>query len=97
MRKFLVVLLIAAIACIEVAVTETVQDVEMKSFIRKVVDGVKNVIGHVRKAVNWVKQTPIWPVIRQVGVHVGRTVLTGVCSRFVNPATCQGVVNSFIH
>ena len=48
MRKFLVVLLIAAIACTEVAVTETVQDVEMKSFIRKVVDGVKNVIGHVR-------------------------------------------------
>ena len=35
MRKFLVVLLIAAIACTEVAVTETVQDVEMKGFINQ--------------------------------------------------------------
>ena len=97
MRKFLVVLLIAAIACTEVAVTETVQDVEMKGFIRKVINGVKNVIGKVRGVVNWVKQTPIWPVVRQVGVQVGRKVLTGVCSKFVNPATCSGVVNRFIH
>ena len=97
MRKFLVVLLIAAIACTEVAVTETVQDVEMKGFIRKVINGVKNVIGKVRGVVNWVKQTPIWPVVRQVGVQVGRKVLTGVCSKFVNPAACSKVVNRFIH
>ena len=97
-RKFwVVVILINTIACTEVAVTETVQDVEMKGFIRKVINGVKNVIGKVRGVVNWVKQTPIWPVVRQVGVQVGRKVLTGVCSKFVNPATCSGVVNRFIH
>ncbi len=54
------------------------------------VDGVKNVIGHVRN-VDWVKQTSIWPVVRQDGVQVGRAVLTGVCSRFVNLTTCSGV------
>ncbi len=57
---------------------------------QKVVDGVKNVIGHVRN-VDWVKQTSIWPVVRQDGVQVGRAVLTGVCSRFVNLTTCSGV------
>ena len=51
--------LIAIIACTEVAVTETVQDVEMKCFIRNVVNGVKNVIEHVKNVDNWVKQTSI--------------------------------------
>ena len=41
------------------------------------VNGVKNVIGYVRN-VDWVKQTSIWSVVRQDGVQVGRTVLTGV-------------------
>ena len=69
----------------------------MKCFIRNAANSVKNVIGHVRNVVNLVKQTSIWPVVRQVDVQIGRTVLTGVCSRFVNPATCSGVVNKFIH
>ena len=97
-RKFwVVVILINTIACTEVAITETVQDVEMKCFIRNVVNGVKNVIEHVKNVDNWVKQTSIWPVVRQVDVQIGKTVLTGVCSKFVNPAICSGVVNKFIH
>ena len=108
MRKFLVILLIAAIACVEVSntkekVTEdellkllNIDSVEMgfiKKVVRKIGNFGKKVWNGVKNGINFLKQKGWWEPIKTILKTAGKAAATAACSAYLSPAVCAPVIN----
>ena len=94
MRKYLFVLLIAAIICAETPSLLSVIDeleleedqaVELKNFIKNVQDGIQ-----------WLKDHGYWGLIINAVKTVGKIAATSVCSAYIPRPICALVINFII-
>jgi hypothetical protein len=99
MRKFLVFLLIAVIACAEVAEKDAFEDfeidldsVELKSWLGNIWNKIKSfgqkVWNGIKGGVDFLKRTGIWNVLKTAG----KAVATTACSAYLSPAVCGPII-----
>ena len=84
MKKFLVILLIAVIACEAVE-----QDFDLESWWSKVW---KKITGAVKKAWNWLTSSGVLNTIKSVLLSAGKAAAIALCSTYFTPAVCSTVI-----
>ena len=84
MKKFLVILLIAIIACEAIE-----QDLDLESWLS---DIWKKLTGAVKKAWNWLKGNGILDKIKTILISAGKTAAIALCSTYFTPAVCTTVI-----
>ena len=103
MRKLLVFLLIAVIACAEVAEKDAFEDfeldldsAELKSWLGNIWNKIKSfgqkVWNGVKSGVDFLKRTGIWNVLKTAG----KAVATTACSAYLSPAVCGPVIGALL-
>ena len=99
MRKFLAVLLIAAIACTEVVDTEVApefNDVELKNWLDGLKKGWNALTSGVKKAVNWLKEKGYWDTIVKAAKTAGKLAAKALCAKYTSGDTCGQIVDALL-
>ena len=84
MKKFLVILLIAVIACEAVE-----QDFDLESWWSKIW---KKITGAVKKAWDWLTRSGVLAKIKSVLWSAGKAAAIALCSTYFTPAVCSTVI-----
>ncbi len=84
MKKFLVILLIAVIAC------ETVQqDIELESWLGDIWD---KITGAAKQAWDWLTSSGVMEQIKSALWSAGKAAAIALCSTYFTPAVCSTVI-----
>jgi hypothetical protein len=84
MKKFLVILLIAVIACEAVQ-----QDIDLESWIGDLWD---KLTGAVKKAWDWLNSSGVMDQIKSLLWSAGKAAAIALCSTYFTPAVCSTVI-----
>ena len=107
MRKFLTILLIAAIACVEVSNTKVenedfvldLDDVEfnwLTDIFSKIGNVIKGAWNAIKKGIDWLKEKGIWTHLVTVLKTVGKTAAITVCSTVLTPVVCGPLIGALL-
>ena len=94
MRKLLVILLLAAIACADV--TEINEEPNnLLNFIGVKIDDVEfNIWDQVYGGIQWLKDNGYWDVLISVAKGVGKIVAINYCSVYLSSSVCSLIVEA---
>ena len=95
MRKFLLVLLIAVIACNDVVETIDLDDAELNIF-KKIGGFFKKLWEKVKGVVNKLKSWGVWDAVVNAAKTVGKFAAKALCNRFDSSGKCSDIVDKFI-
>ena len=95
MRKFLLVLLIAVIACNDVVETIDLDDVELNIFTA-IGNFFKGLWDKVRGVVDKLKSWGVWDAVVNAAKTVGKFAAKALCNRFDSSGKCSDIVDKFI-
>ena len=84
MKKFLVLLLIAVIACAAIE-----QDLDLQSWLSKVWKKLK---GAVKKAWDWLTSNGIMDKIKSILWSTGKSAAIALCSTYFTPSICSTII-----
>ena len=109
MRKLLIILLLAAIACSEVKETNEeinnllnfmgveIDDVEfswIQTIYEKVSDYFKKIWGKIKGGIQWLKDNGYWDTLVSLAKTVGKVVAVNYCSAYLTPPVCGLIVDA---
>ena len=95
MRKFLLVLLIAVIACNDVVETIDLDDVELNIFTA-IGNFFKGLWDKVKGVVEKLKSWGVWDAVVKAAKTVGKLAAKALCNRFDSSGKCSDIVDKFI-
>ena len=81
MKKFLAILLIAIVACSNVAVIEE-EEFDLQGFFSKI-----------KNAIKWLKDQGLYDTIISSLKTVGKTAAYALCQKFIKSDTCKLILN----
>ena len=96
MKKFLLVLLIAVIACNDVVDTIDLDDAEFRNIFQKIGDFFKGLWDKVKGVVNKLKNLGVWDSIVKAAKTVGKLAAKALCNKFDSSGKCSDIVDKFI-
>ena len=95
MKKFLLVLLIAVIACNDVVETIDLDDAELNIF-KKIGNFFKGLWEKVKGVVNKLKSWGVWDAIVKAAKTVGKLAAKALCNKYDSSGKCGDIVDKFI-
>ena len=95
MKKFLLVLLIAVIACNDVVETIDLDDVELNIFTA-IGNFFKGLWEKVKGVVNKLKSWGVWDAIVKAAKTVGKLAAKALCNKYDSSGKCGDIVDKFI-
>ena len=95
MRKFLLVLLIAVIACNDVVDTLDFEDAELNIF-KSIGNFFKNLWNKVKGVVQKLKDWGVWDAIVQAAKTLGKFAAKALCNKYDSSGKCGDIVDKFI-
>ena len=95
MRKFLLVLLIAVIACNDVD-TLDFDDAEFRNIFQKIGDFFGNLWNKVKGVVQKLKDWGVWDSIVKAAKTVGKLAAKALCNKYDSSGKCGDIVDKFI-
>ena len=96
MRKFLLVLLIAVIACNDVVDTIDLDDAELRNIFQKIGDTFKKLWDKVKGVVNKLKSLGVWDSIVNAAKTVGKLAAKALCNKYDSSGKCGDIVDKII-
>ena len=95
MRKFLLVLLIAVIACNDVVDTLDFEDAELNIF-KSIGKFFSNLWSKVKGVVQKLKDWGVWDAIVQAAKTLGKFAAKALCNKYDSSGKCGDIVDKFI-
>ena len=94
MRKFLVIFLIAIVACAEINIFDQTE-VELES---KVGDFLKRIAGKAievaKKVKKWLKDNGLWDPLVKMLKSLGKMAAQSFCEKHADPGNCRDLINN---